>query len=238
MERRTQGPDWEVVQTYYNLGHTRQECMVRFGFSKRAWAEAVSRGDLHPRAPGTPAVRRTRDAVKRGLAEGKCQAEIARELGLRKSIVAYHARGLGHAPNEKFNRRYDWEAVQRAHDSGMRAHECMRRFGFSSASWSSAVKRGDIVPRSHLIPIEELLVRDRRTGRSSEAEVVQRRTQREALRAMRFDGVARQTGRDATSSQEWRREGQSTRESAGPVSELPCPNRELERQEQAPAPGR
>lgn len=139
--------------------------MVRFGFSKRAWAEAVSRGDLHPRAPGTPAVRRTRDAVKRGLAEGKCQAEIARELGLRKSIVAYHARGLGHAPNEKFNRRYDWEAVQRAHDSGMRAHECMRRFGFSSASWSSAVKRGDIVPRSHLIPIEELLVRDRRTGR-------------------------------------------------------------------------
>jgi len=165
VEGKKQPPDWDAVQIYYDLGHTREECMRRFHFSKRAWDNAVRRGEIAPRPPGTPAVRRTRDAVHDGLSQGKTQARIAKELGLRKSTVAYHARGLGVQPDDRFNRRYDWEAVQRAHDAGMRARECMRQFGFSPASWSAAVKRGDIIPRSPLIPLERLLVRGRRTGR-------------------------------------------------------------------------
>jgi 5-methylcytosine-specific restriction endonuclease McrA len=162
---RDKTSNWAIVQRYYDLGHTREECMRRFGFSKRAWTAAVDHGEVKPRAPGTPAVRRTRLAVKEGLAKGMQQSEIAKQLGVRKSTVAYHARGLGYAPDDKFNRRYDWEAVQRAHDSGMRASECVLHFGFSNATWCSAVKRGDIVPRPHLIPLDQLLVRGRRTGR-------------------------------------------------------------------------
>ena len=55
--------------------------------------------------------------------------------------------------------------MQEAHDTGLRALECCARFGFSKATWSSAVARGDVVPRSHLIPLEDLLVTGRRTHR-------------------------------------------------------------------------
>jgi 5-methylcytosine-specific restriction endonuclease McrA len=41
----------------------------------------------------------------------------------------------------------------------------MKRFGFSYDSWRSAVNRGDILPRSRLIPLEELLVKGRPTSR-------------------------------------------------------------------------
>ena len=44
--------------------------------------------------------------------------------------------------------------------------ECKKLFGFSNAAWSDAVKRGDIVPRDRRIPLEDLLVVGRRTGRA------------------------------------------------------------------------
>jgi 5-methylcytosine-specific restriction endonuclease McrA len=55
--------------------------------------------------------------------------------------------------------------VQAAHDKGMSVRECARKFGFHTGSWYKAVERGAIRPRSHVIPIEELLVQGRRTGR-------------------------------------------------------------------------
>lgn len=36
--------------------------------------------------------------------------------------------------------------------------QCMKRFGFCLATWHDAVKRGVIVPRPALIPMEQLLV--------------------------------------------------------------------------------
>jgi transposase-like protein len=95
------------------------------------------------------------------------QAEIARELGVAKSTVAYHFRTLGSSPDPRFSRRYDWEAVQRAYDSGLSYKECAARFGFNSATWYQAVARGDIKPRPRAMPIEKLLVADRpQTNRS------------------------------------------------------------------------
>jgi 5-methylcytosine-specific restriction endonuclease McrA len=91
--------------------------------------------------------------------------QISTELGISKSTVAFHARRLGRPVDDRFNRRYDWDAVQKAHDSGLRAGECCRRFGFSKGTWTAAVKRGVITPRSRLIPLEKLLVRGRRTSR-------------------------------------------------------------------------
>jgi hypothetical protein len=104
---------------------------------------------------------RTREAVARLKEAGFTQTEIAQELGLSKSTIAYHFRTLGIEPDERFSRRYDWEEIQRAYDSGLTFRECAKRFGFNSASWHQAVQRGDIMPRPRAMPIEELLVADR-----------------------------------------------------------------------------
>jgi hypothetical protein len=85
-------------------------------------------------------------------------AAIASELGLTKSTVAYHARRAGLPADSRFSRRYDWSIVQDAIDEGLSMRVCMERFGFSRDAWGKAVKRGDIVPREWITPIEELLV--------------------------------------------------------------------------------
>lgn len=107
----------------------------------------------------------TRTKVERLLADGRSYGEIAELIGVRKSTVAFHARRLGRPVDDRFNLRYDWAAIQRAHDAGMRAMECAEHFGFSRGTWSMAVSRGDITPRSRLIPMDQLLVEGRRTSR-------------------------------------------------------------------------
>ncbi len=44
------------------------------------------------------------------------------------------------------------------YDAGHSVRDCVRAFGFSSASWADAVKRGSIVARPNAIPLDELLV--------------------------------------------------------------------------------
>lgn len=105
--------------------------------------------------------------MKRLREAGFTQAEIAVELGIGKSTVAYHFRGLGSEPDPRFARRYDWPEVQRAYDAGLSYGECAERFGFNSATWYQAVARGDIHPRPRAMPIELLLVNGReQTNRS------------------------------------------------------------------------
>ncbi len=38
--------DWTEVQRFYDQGHDRDECMVRFGFSSVGWYKAIQRGCL------------------------------------------------------------------------------------------------------------------------------------------------------------------------------------------------
>lgn len=68
-------------------------------------------------------------------------------------------------PDERFTRRYDWDEIQRAYDSGFSVRECARRFGFNLSSWHQAKQRGDVVARPRAMPIEKLLVVGRRTSR-------------------------------------------------------------------------
>jgi DNA-binding CsgD family transcriptional regulator len=163
--RRPSPTDWGGVQRFYDQGHSINECRERFGFSYGAWDKAVVRGDLVSRTRSNGELGlATRDQVERLLATGRSQAEIRRELGLSKSTVAYHARQLGVRADPRFARRYDWEEVQRAIDEdGLSMRACIARFGFSVESWRRAVNSGAIVPRPHVIPIEELLV----VGRSA-----------------------------------------------------------------------
>lgn len=159
--------DWAAIQSYYDAGHTIDECRKRFCFSYGAWDKAVVRGDLVPR----PRSRRelahvTRDKVERLLAEGLTQNEVSKALGLSKSTIAYHCRKLGVRADARFARRYEWAEVQNLiEEEGLSMTECMKRFGFCRETWAKAVSRGDIVPRPHCLSIEQLLVAGRRRQR-------------------------------------------------------------------------
>lgn len=161
--------DWEAIRAFYEAGHTRKECRERYGFSGGAFDQAIARGDIIPRPEPDPVrhSHETRQEVERLLAEDWKQADIARHLGISKGTVAYHVRRLGIPPDERFNRRYDWAAVQAAHDSGLRAGECCERFGMSKATWTSAVQRGDVTPHDWRVPLEGLLVAGRTATRRS-----------------------------------------------------------------------
>ena len=99
----------------------------------------------------------TRGAVAALLETGMSRAEVARQLGLAKATVSYHARRLNRVIDERCARRYDWAQIQAYYDEGHSVRECIAAFGFSSASWFDAVKRGEIRARPAGMPIEELL---------------------------------------------------------------------------------
>lgn len=150
--------DWAAIRARYEAGATLRECQAEFGFSNGAWDSAIARGEINPRPPSTgrpPGV--TRRAVAALLAEGLNHSRIAARLGIAKPTVTYHVRMLGLPVSSRFAVRYDWAAVQQYYDEGHSLRECQAEFGFARASWSSAVRRGDIVPRPHGMSISELL---------------------------------------------------------------------------------
>jgi transposase len=160
--------DWEEIRTFYEAGHTAAETQRRFGFGASTWRAAIARGEISPR-PRNYAEKpkgETRRAVEVLLNEGRSVAEIAERLGVSRPTVCYHARKLGVPAQDKFARRHNWQAIAQAYESGLSMRECKKRFGFSSQAWYDAVERGEIVPRDRKIPLEDLLVTGRRTGRS------------------------------------------------------------------------
>ncbi len=66
-------------------------------------------------------------------------------------------------PYADARKRYDWTAIRQFYESGRTYRECARVFGFSPASWTMAVRRGDIVPRIQRLPLERVLAHSRRT---------------------------------------------------------------------------
>lgn len=142
-----------------------RECCERFRISPRDWQLAVAEGRLPAPAQRPLLASEKRDLIDRLFQEGYSQAMIAAELGMSKATVAYHARRFGVPVREDFARRYDWAEIQRAYDCGLSASECAHRYGFSKASWSQAVARGDIVARPRRMPLDELLVQGVKRGR-------------------------------------------------------------------------
>ena len=160
--------DWDEVRSFYEDGHTGAETRLRFDLTHWEWHRAVGRGEVKPRNRGDlAAVGEKRQAVGEMRARGMSLGQIASELGLSKSTVAYHASRLGEEPNEKCSRRYDWAEVQRALDDGASVDELVLRFGFSRASYSKAVRRGDLVPRPRRRPLEEVLVVGRKCNNTN-----------------------------------------------------------------------
>ena len=99
------------------------------------------------------------------LREGMTISAIAKERGVSLPTVCHHARKVGHPPSPKFMKRYDWAEVQRYYDAGHTVSECQERFGFARASWSEAVRRGDLTPRERAIPLDVLLIKGPKRNR-------------------------------------------------------------------------
>lgn len=95
------------------------------------------------------------------------RAEIADRLGVSRPTVTYHAKRLGHTVDQRYSASYDWAEIREAYESGRSVRECMPLFGFSSAAWASAVRRGDVRPRPREQPLGSLLVADRPTSRKN-----------------------------------------------------------------------
>lgn len=165
-DRAEHSVDWSKVRAYYETGRSMRECMTEFGFSNYAWDKAAIDGLIVPRDPPQRRWKHeTRSAVQRLLERGLSQAEVAFELGLSKPTVSYHAGRLGMPRDERASRRFDWELIQQDHDAGLSARECCAKYGCSRSAWAEAVRTGRLRARSHVIPIEELLVRGRRCNR-------------------------------------------------------------------------
>ena len=98
--------DWDLVQEYYDRGHSIRECCSEFGFSKQTWHAAVARGAVRARPAKMPSdeyfvagVHRSRGHVKRRLlAEGlkeRCCATcgISGWRGDPLSLALHHING-------------------------------------------------------------------------------------------------------------------------------------------------
>jgi DNA-binding CsgD family transcriptional regulator len=166
----------------YHVGRLNSASGASAADDPKAGGERVSGGGASPPAARTE--RSTRSAVAALLDAGKTRAEIARELGVSKATVSYHARRLGQPIDQRCARRYDWEAIQRYYDEGHSVRQCIKLFGFSSASWFDAVKRGEVEARPAGMPIEELLCSGMYRGRYH----LKARLIREGLKAERCEG--------------------------------------------------
>jgi 5-methylcytosine-specific restriction endonuclease McrA len=58
-------------------------------------------------------------------------------------------------------RTIDWAAVQRYYDEGHKYRSCKEHFGFAAASWSKAIKRGDLTSRPRQTPLAVILQNSR-----------------------------------------------------------------------------
>ncbi len=163
----------ETIRELHRAGVGNPEIARRLGVAVTTVSYHVGRlpraaadTEPHPAATEVPVSQiRTRTEVKRLLDAGVERAAIARRLGISKGTVSYHARRLGATIDERCARRYDWSAIQRHYDEGHSVRDCIAAFGFSSASWAEAVRRGAITPRPAGLPMADLLVAGTYRGR-------------------------------------------------------------------------
>ena len=100
--------DWDAIRRHYESGHSFRDCMLQFGFSRNAWADAVARGDIVPRPRLEPLAqilaagrRRNRSHVKgrlllAGLKDNSCEQCGLSEWQSRPiSLELHHVNGDG-----------------------------------------------------------------------------------------------------------------------------------------------
>ena len=105
-ERCARRYDWDAIQSYHDQGHSRSDCLARFGLSPSTWHDAVRRGDLHPRPAHIPiedlcvaGTYRGRYNLKQrllaaGLKQPRCECcGLESWRGRRLSLALHHVNG-------------------------------------------------------------------------------------------------------------------------------------------------
>jgi hypothetical protein len=105
------------------------------------------------------------------LKQGLSYKQIHEVTGASKGTISYHAQKLS-LPNKPtrrlgFRKTHDWKEIQQFYDEGHTVTECKDKFGFARQSWTKAVDRGDIVPRSNRIPLKDILITDSTYSRTN-----------------------------------------------------------------------
>jgi len=148
-----------------DIAHRLNVAQATVHYHLRRALEPVWEPQARRRPPNARSQVRTQEQVGELLADGRNCAEIARELGITKSTVSYHARRLGKPIDDRCRRRYDWKVVQAFYDEGNSLRDCRRAFGFTSQTWHEAVKRGLITPRPAFRPADEIFAANTRRDR-------------------------------------------------------------------------
>jgi 5-methylcytosine-specific restriction endonuclease McrA len=93
--------------------------------------------------------------------EGHGFVECSRQFGFKHTawIKAIQRGKLKVAPSlfRDRRRKYNWAEIQTYYDDGHSYRQCREKFNFCAASWTNAVRRGEIKPRRFGMPISELL---------------------------------------------------------------------------------
>jgi hypothetical protein len=76
------------------------------------------------------------------------------------------------APFPDRRRKFDWTKIQAYYDQGNSYRQCRERFNFCAASWTNAVRRGEIQPRQIGMPIPELLSSPKRDRKHLKVRLV------------------------------------------------------------------
>lgn len=98
--------DWRAVQAYYDAGHSVNQCVAHFGFSKHTWHAAKNRGAIVTRSHAMPielllSAPRSRAHLKKrlvraGLLRNHCQrCGITDWNGEPLSLELHHLNGVG-----------------------------------------------------------------------------------------------------------------------------------------------
>jgi 5-methylcytosine-specific restriction endonuclease McrA len=108
--------------------------------------------------------------------EGHGFVECSKRFGFKHTawIKAIHRRKLKVTPSlfPDRRRKYNWAEIQTYYDDGHSYRQCRAQFNFCAASWTNAVRRGEIKPRQIGMSIAELLSNPRRNRKHIKARLV------------------------------------------------------------------
>jgi hypothetical protein len=76
--------DWQIVQAFYDAGHSASDCVAHFGFSSKTWHNAIKRGAIRTRPHAIP--------IEQLLAAPRGRGHLKKRL-LREGLLASRCRG-------------------------------------------------------------------------------------------------------------------------------------------------
>jgi 5-methylcytosine-specific restriction endonuclease McrA len=116
------------------------------------------------------------NAIQQYYDEGHGFVECSRRFGFTHTawIKAIQRRKLKVAPSlfPDRRRKYNWPEIQDYYDRGHSYRQCRNKFKFCAASWTNAVRRGEIKPRRFGMSITQLLSDPKRNRKHVKARLI------------------------------------------------------------------